>query len=71
MPTVTRAEIDESHAQYRGAWRLLALGSPFLGATWGSVDERVLPVSSPSRQAADLQATLFGGETSTASIMVR
>nr|WP_163993223.1 GNAT family N-acetyltransferase [Pyxidicoccus caerfyrddinensis] len=28
MPTVTRAEIDESHAQYRGSWRLLALGSP-------------------------------------------
>ncbi|KRF26893.1 efflux RND transporter permease subunit [Phycicoccus sp. Soil803] len=50
---------------------LLALGSPFLGATWGSVDERVLPVSSPSRQAADLQAELFGGETSTASIMLR
>jgi RND superfamily putative drug exporter len=50
---------------------LLALGSPFLGAQWGSVDERVLPVSSPSRQAADLQADLFGGETSTASIMLR
>jgi uncharacterized membrane protein YdfJ with MMPL/SSD domain len=50
---------------------LLALGSPFLGAQWGSVDERVLPISSPSRQAADLQADLFGGETSTASIMLR
>ena len=50
---------------------LLALGTPFLGAQWGSVDERVLPVTSPSRQAADLQADLFGGETSTASIMVR
>src|SRR6476469_8190896 len=50
---------------------LLALGSPFLGAKWGSVDERVLPISSPSRQAADLQARLFGGETSTASIMLR
>ncbi len=50
---------------------LLALGSPFLGAKWGSVDERVLPISSPSRQAADLQADLFGGETSTASIMLR
>ena len=50
---------------------LLALGSPFLGATRGSVDERVLPASSPSRQAADLQAELFGGETSTASIMLR
>lgn len=50
---------------------LLALGSPFLTAKWGSVDERVLPVSSPSRQAAELQAELFGGETSTASIMLR
>ena len=50
---------------------MLALGSPFLGAQWGSVDERVLPVSSPSRQAADLQADRFGGETSTASIMLR
>lgn len=50
---------------------LLALGSPFLGAKWGSVDERVLPISSPSRQAADLQARLFGGETSSASIMLR
>ncbi|TPG12530.1 MMPL family transporter [Pedococcus bigeumensis] len=50
---------------------MLALGSPFLGAKWGSVDERVLPISSPSRQAADLQADLFGGETSTASIMLR
>jgi RND superfamily putative drug exporter len=50
---------------------LLALGSPFLGAQWGSVDERVLPQSSPSRQAADLQARLFGGETSTASIVLR
>jgi RND superfamily putative drug exporter len=50
---------------------LLALGSPFLGAKWGSVDERVLPISSPSRQAADLQARLFGGEKSTASIMLR
>jgi RND superfamily putative drug exporter len=50
---------------------LLSLGSPFLSAKWGSVDERVLPVSSPSRQAADLQAELFGGETSTASIMLR
>ncbi|WP_091781266.1 MMPL family transporter [Pedococcus dokdonensis] len=50
---------------------LLALGSPFAGARWGSVDERVLPVSSPSRQAADLQADLFGGESASASIMLR
>jgi len=50
---------------------LLAIGSPFLGARWGSVDERVLPTSSPSRQAAETQARYFGGETSSASIMVR
>ncbi|NMO19545.1 GNAT family N-acetyltransferase [Pyxidicoccus fallax] len=28
MSSATRAEIDESHAQYRGSWRMLALGSP-------------------------------------------
>ncbi|WP_270889571.1 MMPL family transporter [Pedococcus sp. 5OH_020] len=50
---------------------LLTLASPFAGARWGSVDERVLPASSPSRQAADLQARLFGGETASASIVVR
>jgi uncharacterized membrane protein YdfJ with MMPL/SSD domain len=50
---------------------MLALASPFAGATWGSVDERVLPASSPSRVAADLQAELFGGETASAAIMVR
>ncbi|WP_082552820.1 efflux RND transporter permease subunit [Phycicoccus sp. Root101] len=49
---------------------LLALGSPFTQARWGSVDERVLPASSPSRQAAELQADLFGGETSSASLVV-
>lgn len=27
MPTPSRAEIDESNAQFRGAWRLFALGS--------------------------------------------
>ncbi|AEI67674.1 GNAT family N-acetyltransferase [Corallococcus macrosporus] len=27
MPPASRAEIDESNAQYRGAWRLFALGS--------------------------------------------
>ena len=50
---------------------LLAVASPFAGARWGSVDERVLPASSPSRVAADLQAHLFGGETASAQIMVR
>ncbi len=50
---------------------LLALGSPFLGAQWGSVDERVLPASSPSRIAAEAQAEWFGGETASANIIVR
>jgi RND superfamily putative drug exporter len=49
---------------------LLALGTPFLGARWGSVDERVLPADAPSRVAADVQAGLFGGETSSANIVV-
>ena len=38
---------------------LLSLGSPFLSAKWGSVDERVLPSSSPSRQAAELIHACF------------
>jgi trehalose monomycolate/heme transporter len=50
---------------------LVALGSPFLSARWGSVDERVLPSSSPSRIAAAVQADRFGGETSSANIIVR
>ena len=49
---------------------LLALGTPFLGAKWGSVDERVLPDDAPSRIASDVQAAEFGGEQSTASIVV-
>ncbi len=47
-----------------------ALAIPFLSATWGSVDYRVLPSSAPSHQAALVQAERFGGETSTASIVV-
>jgi RND superfamily putative drug exporter len=50
---------------------LLTLGSPMLGATWGGVDETVLPASSPSRVAADLQSEWFGGEESVAQIVVR
>ena len=49
---------------------LMALGTPFLSATWGSVDERVLPASAPSRVAADLGAREFGGETASANIVV-
>ncbi len=50
---------------------LLALSSPFFRATWGSVDYRVLPPDSPSHAAALLQSEWFGGERSTANIMVQ
>jgi uncharacterized membrane protein YdfJ with MMPL/SSD domain len=50
---------------------LMVLGAPFLSARWGSVDERVLPVSSASRVAADLGAREFGGATSSANIVVQ
>src|SRR5664280_620665 len=49
---------------------LLALGAPFLSARWGSTDERVLPVSAPSRVAADMGSRLFGGGTSSANVVV-
>jgi len=49
---------------------LMALSVPFLSARWGSVDERVLPVSAPSRVASDLAAREFGGEAATANIVV-
>jgi uncharacterized membrane protein YdfJ with MMPL/SSD domain len=49
---------------------LMALGAPLLSVRWGSVDERVLPASAPSRVAADLGAREFGGETASASIVV-
>jgi uncharacterized membrane protein YdfJ with MMPL/SSD domain len=50
---------------------LMALGAPLLSARWGSVDERVLPVSAPSRVAADLGTREFGGETAGANIVVQ
>jgi RND superfamily putative drug exporter len=50
---------------------LLALAAPFAGAQWGSVDERVLPPDMPSRVAADVLADQFGGETSSAAIVLR
>ncbi|MFN8196189.1 MAG: MMPL family transporter [Nocardioidaceae bacterium] len=50
---------------------LLVLGGPMLTARWGGVDETVLPASAPSRVAADLQTEWFGGEQSTAEIVVR
>ncbi|MBA2698473.1 MAG: MMPL family transporter [Nocardioidaceae bacterium] len=49
---------------------LLALGAPFLSAKWGSVDYRVLPPDSPSHVAAKQQADEFGGERSTANVVV-
>jgi trehalose monomycolate/heme transporter len=49
---------------------LLALGAPFLSARWGGTDERVLPVSAPSRVASEMGARLFGGGTSSANIVV-
>ena len=49
---------------------LLALGTPFLSARWGSTDERVLPSSAPSRLAADMGAREFGGATVSANIVV-
>src|SRR4051794_14904153 len=49
---------------------LLLLASPFLSATWGSVDYRVLPPDAPAHVAADKLAE-FGPEDSTASLLVR
>nr|WP_179519342.1 MMPL family transporter [Nocardioides perillae] len=49
---------------------LLAVASPFLGAQWGSVDHRVLPADAPAHVAADLVAAEFGGETSSASLLL-
>jgi RND superfamily putative drug exporter len=50
---------------------LLALGAPFLSARWGSTDEKVLPVSAPSRVAVDLGVREFGGEKASANIVVK
>ncbi|MFZ2502352.1 MAG: MMPL family transporter, partial [Nocardioides sp.] len=50
---------------------LIGLASPILGARWGGVDERVLPDEAPSRVAAEVNADLFDGEISTATILVR
>jgi trehalose monomycolate/heme transporter len=50
---------------------LLALASPFLGASWGSVDYRVLPPETPSHVAAEKLNTDFGPERSTANVLLR
>ncbi len=49
---------------------LLALGSPFLGVSWGSVDYRVLPEEAPAHVAPERLNTEFGPETSTANIVL-
>jgi len=49
---------------------LLLLASPFLGVKWGSVDYRVLPPSTPSHVAATTLARDFGGEKSTANLLL-
>ncbi len=47
---------------------LAVLAAPFLDAHWGGVDERVLPTSTPSRQALALQQQKFGEMPLTATI---
>ncbi len=49
---------------------LFALATPFLGVSWGSVDHRVLPPDAPSRVTAELVADDFGGERSSASVVI-
>lgn len=50
---------------------LVLLGSPFLRATWGGVDDQVLPASASARAANDVIAERFGGETTTAAVVLR
>lgn len=49
---------------------LLAIASPFVGVKWGSVDYRVLPPSAAAHVASVGLNTQFGGERSTANILV-
>lgn len=49
---------------------LAALSSPFLGARFGGIDERVLPPTSASRIAADVQRDWFGVPDSTAEVVL-
>ena len=49
---------------------LLLIASPFLGASWGSVDYRVLPPEAPAHVAAD-KLLEFGPETSSANLLLR
>ncbi len=49
---------------------LILLATPLLHAEFGGVDERVLPRDAPSRAASIVQQDLFGGERSTADLLV-
>jgi RND superfamily putative drug exporter len=49
---------------------LVFLGTPFLGAKWGQVDERALPTSASSRQAQQLIKTQFSSQESSLSNVV-
>lgn len=49
---------------------LVAVASPFLGASFGSVDHRVLPADAPAYQAIETLNSEFGPETSTASLLL-
>jgi uncharacterized membrane protein YdfJ with MMPL/SSD domain len=78
--------VDDAHGRWaalaRGVMRrpwlviagtvtfLLFLASPFLNATWGSVDYRVLPPDAPAHVAAD-KLSDFGPEASTAQLLVQ
>jgi len=48
---------------------LLLVASPFLGATWGSVDYKVLPKDAPAHVAAE-KLSEFGSETSSAELLL-
>ncbi|GAB3246272.1 MMPL family transporter [Nocardioides dilutus] len=48
---------------------LLLIASPFLGATWGSVDHKVLPEDAPAHVAA-AKLSEFGPETSSAELLL-
>jgi trehalose monomycolate/heme transporter len=49
---------------------LILLATPLFHAEFGGVDERVLPRDAPSRAATIVQQELFGGERSTADLVV-
>ncbi len=49
---------------------LLLLGAPLLHASFGGVDERVLPATAPSRAASIVLQEEFGGERSVADIVL-